>query len=116
MREGVLAGIGRAHPDVQAKILKRGRTMQFWDPPPIVVDDAEWIGLEEANEQIQSRWAPWPTIRLCQSGGYVQTCFRVTDGLEGVTRASLQREIEWRRTARFRNHVERLLHRLGGRP
>lgn len=78
------------------------------NPAPIVVAPDGFVGKEEANRQVQTRLAPWPTINLLIGHGYVQQCFRATDAEEGVTKDSLTAEVEWRRTATWRDHVKRL--------
>jgi hypothetical protein len=108
-RRGFLDGIELAPPEVATLIRNRARRYAGHRRPPAVCLPADFVPLEDAYRQVQSRWAPWPTINVLTARGYVQRCFRATDGEEGVTATSLAREVGWRRGARLRDHLRRLV-------
>jgi hypothetical protein len=53
--------------------------------------------VQQAKAALRSRIHPSPAVGLLIARGILQHCF-VEDGLEGVTRASVQEELQWRRT------------------
>jgi hypothetical protein len=84
------------------------RRRRHWLRPPIVVEEADYLTTDEAKELLRSKSAPRPNINIMIARGILQPCF-VEDGWQGVTRSSVEQEIEWRRTtSRWRKFTRRL--------
>jgi hypothetical protein len=86
--------------------LAQGRS--FWAKPPIVVEESEYLTVGEASGILRLRFAP--LINLLLARGILQSCF-VADGRQGVTRSSVEEEVEGRRTA---SRWQKFTRRAGG--
>ena len=109
---GYLTGLELAPPDVQDVIRHKARWKKQWVPSPTVVRPEEFVPYDEAKRLLQRRGAPWPSYKHAQADGLVHLVYRCSDGEEGLSRASVDRELQWRHTAtrggRFRRRVRLL--------
>jgi len=91
-------------------IRRAQRSRRFWLRPPIVVDEADYLSQAEAQEMLGRT-----TLGLGNliARGILQHCF-VADGREGVTRLSVNEELDWQQNAtrwrRFTRAVGGILH------
>ena len=86
------------------------RRRKYWLRPPVVVAEGDFLTTDQAKDLLRSRSAPDPNVNILVARGILQPCF-VEDGRQGVTRASVEQEIEWRRTA---SGWKKFTRRLGG--
>jgi hypothetical protein len=107
------AGIDLAAEPVRSHIIAAVWPRRFALSNSVVVPEDQFVSREEANTALGD-WAP--DVQTLAMHGEVQYAFRASDGAEGVTRESLDRELEWRRTAsvfkRTRRAVRNALHYL----
>jgi hypothetical protein len=88
---------------------------RYWLRPPIVVDDDELIAPDDAKAALRGRWGSGPNIGLLVARGLLQPCF-TRNARQGVTRSSVDAEMQWRLTAspwrRFTRGLGGILHWL----
>jgi hypothetical protein len=93
-------------PEENIRLAQRRR--RFWLRPPIVVEESDFLNTDQATEALTGRGAPWPNVNLLIARGILQPCF-LADGRQGVTRSSVDAELQWRRTAsRWRKFTRRI--------
>lgn len=94
----------------QENIRLAQRRRKYWLRPPIVAEESDFLTTDEAKRLLRSRFAPRPSVNMLIARGILQHCF-AEDGREGITRSSVEEEVEWRRTA---GRWKKLTRRLGG--
>ncbi len=76
-------------------------------PSATVVRPEHFVPYDEAKRLLQRRSAPWPSYKHAQARGLVHLVYRCTDGEEGLSRTSVDQELQWRRTATWGNRFRR---------
>lgn len=83
--------------------------MQRWDNPPIEVKDEEWLSQQEAAERLGLFSTLSVGLRIAEGSLQAATSERFGPG---VTRSSVERELQWRRSASFPKRMWKALRRV----
>jgi hypothetical protein len=106
-------GIDLAAEPVRSQIIAAAWPRRFGLRGCVVVGDGDFISREEANARLPRLAAD---VQVLATHGILHYAFRASDGAEGITRSSLERELEWRRTAsrsmRLKRGIRGALHYL----
>ena len=89
-------GIDLAAEPVRSQIIEAAWSRRFGLRNAVVVEDGEFVARADANARLPDLAAD---VQVLATHGILQYAFRASDGAEGVTVTSLERELEWRRTA-----------------
>lgn len=95
--------------DLAASIRDRAWPRRMWLGAPIVVPDDDFVDPESAQRIAGVRSHGGVTL-LC-ARGILRSCYRASDGSEGITRTSSEAEALWKQSAPI---THRLRRRLGG--
>ncbi len=95
-------------PEENIRLAQRRRT--YWLRPPIVVEESDYLTSDEAKKILRNRSAPRPSVNILVARGILQPCF-VEDGRQGVTRTSVEQEIDWHGSA---SRWKKFTRRVGG--
>ena len=96
-----------ADPEVAAEIRRKAWSRRMWVAPPIVVEPDDFLYHDQA-QRVAGLRTPGGVNQLT-ARGILQLCMRSTDGAEGITRSSAERQREWARSASWRAKLRRTL-------